>query len=137
MATIPPSHADLLAAGPVSLSLSTIGPDGFPQVTAVLAVLQDDGLIHTSLNTRRQKLKNLQANPKCTLLAIDPKVHMRTLEVRAEAEILDDPGREWSKAFVAGAIDLDTIDAPGDERKHVVFHPVKVNTLSPGAFGGE
>jgi hypothetical protein len=132
MAIIPPSHADLLKGGTVSLS--TIGPDGYPQSTAVLAVLLDDGLIHTSLNTRRQKLKNLKINPRCTLLAIDPAVHMRTLEVRADAELLDDPDREWSKQFVAGAVDLDAIDAPGDQRMHVVFHPVKVNILSPGAF---
>jgi uncharacterized pyridoxamine 5'-phosphate oxidase family protein len=132
MADVPPSHADLLAGGTVSLS--TIGPDGYPQVTAIVAVLLEDGLIHTSLNTRRQKLKNLAKNPRCTLLAIDPAVHMRTLEIRAEAELLDDPDRRWSKDFLKGVVDLDTIDAPGDERKHVVFRPVKVNTLSPGAF---
>lgn len=128
MPLIPASHADLLTGHPVSMA--TIGPDGFPQVTAVTARLLDDGLVHTSLNERRQKYKNLLANPRATLLAIDPAVRLRTLEVRAEVELIEDVGKEWSRAFMTPGFDFETVDGPA-RRFHVIFHPIKVNVLTP------
>jgi hypothetical protein len=49
--------------------LATIGPDGFPQVTA-LWFLYDAaaGVVRFSLNTTRQKTKNLRARPAAAFL---------------------------------------------------------------------
>jgi Pyridoxamine 5'-phosphate oxidase len=70
MIDIPDSHKDLLNTG-VAL-LATIGKKGFPQVTALWFLFDEaDGLVKISLNTTRQKLKNLQANPKCTFFILD------------------------------------------------------------------
>src|SRR5690349_18892174 len=83
--TIPDSHKDLLTA-PVAV-LATNGQDGYPQATALWFLYDDDGLPKLSLNTRRQKLKNLRAHPECSLLIVDPANPYRTLEIRARAEI--------------------------------------------------
>jgi hypothetical protein len=58
--TIPQSHEDLLQLE--AASLATIGPDGFPQVTA-LWFLYEDGKIKISLNETRQKTKKLTGSP--------------------------------------------------------------------------
>ena len=79
-ATIPESHADLLT-GPVFVSLVTIMPDGSPQVTPVWA--NYDGMyIKVNSARGRQKDKNMIANPKVAVLAIDPQNGYRWLEVR-------------------------------------------------------
>ena len=131
MTTIPESHADLLQ-GPVG-SFATVGADGYPQVTAIVAKLGDDGLIHTSVNNARQKFHNLVRHPQATLQVIDSANPFRTIEVRCDVELVADPDKAWTKAFLPG-LDVDAIDGPDAERFHVILSPVKVNVVSPGAF---
>ena len=66
--SIPETHRDLLDAAVATLA--TIGPDGRPQQTAVW-FLADGDTVRLSLNTDRQKVKNLQANPAADLLVLD------------------------------------------------------------------
>jgi PPOX class probable F420-dependent enzyme len=129
--TIPESHRDLLDANQ-AVTLATIGPDGFPQVTAVWFLVDDDGRAKMSLNTSRQKTKNLQRRPECVLFYVDPTNPYRTLEIRARAEITPDPSYAFADRIGAkyGA-DIRANDRPGDTRVAIVFEPVKVNT-----FGG-
>ena len=82
---IPASHKDLLV-DPVHGVLTTIMPDGQPQMSIVW--VDYDGecvLINTSLE--RQKGKNMRANPKVTVLLIDPGNSARFLEIRGEVAI--------------------------------------------------
>jgi hypothetical protein len=51
MPEIPASHRDLVESGRFA-ALATLGPDGFPQVTAV-GFLLEDGAVKLSLNTTR------------------------------------------------------------------------------------
>lgn len=127
MTTIPESHQDLLKADVAVLA--TVGRDGYPQVTA-LWFLFDDGTIKLSLNTTRQKTKNLQAHPECTLFILDPANPYRTLEVRARAEIAPDPDYAFATKLGAkyGGADLRTNDRPGETRVVVSLQQVKVNT---------
>ncbi len=127
MTTFPESHQDLLQAEVATLA--TIGPDGFPQVTA-LWFLFDDDTLKLSLNTSRQKVKNLQARPECTLFILDPTNPYRTLEVRARAEITPDADYAFAKKLGAkyGGADLSGNDRPGETRIVVSLQPVKVNT---------
>ena len=71
MPQVPESHRDLLDSCQVVI-LATLGSDGFLQVTAVWFALDADGMPVMSLNTSRQKVKNLQRNPECTLFFMDP-----------------------------------------------------------------
>ncbi len=127
MTTFPASHQDLLQAEVATLA--TIGSDGFPQVTA-LWFLFDDDTLKLSLNTSRQKVKNLQARPECTLFILDPANPYRTLEVRARAEITPDADYAFAKKLGAkyGGADFSANDRPGETRVVVSLQPVKVNT---------
>ena len=127
MVTIPASHADLLETQ--TAILATIGPDGFPQVTALWFLHDADDQVKLSLNTSRQKVKNLRRHPACTLFILDPATPYRTLEIRAQAEL--SPDDDYTFATKLGhkyGADLRTMDQPGEQRVVVTLRPVKVNT---------
>ncbi len=128
MTAFPESHQDLLNVDVAMLA--TIGHDGYPQVTALWFLFDDDGTLKLSLNTTRQKVKNLQAHPECTLFILDPTNPYRTLEVRARAEITTDAEYTFAKKLGAkyGGADLSANDRPGETRVVVSLQPVKVNT---------
>lgn len=129
MASIPASHADLLTG---VVALTTVGSDGYPQVTAVTARLESDGNLHTSVNDARQKYRNVVAHPRATVFVIDPADPYRTIEVRADVELIPDTDKSWTKVFLPG-FDVDAVDGPAS-RYHMVLTPVKVNAVSPGAW---
>ena len=128
MTTFPESHQDLLNADVAMLA--TIGHDGYPQVTALWFLFDDDGSLKLSLNTTRQKVKNLQVHPECTLFILDTANPYRTLEVRARAEIAPDEKYTFAKKLGAkyGGADLSANDRPGETRVVVSLQPIKVNT---------
>src|ERR1700728_4383117 len=89
---IPDSHKDLLS-GQVAV-LGTIGSSGRPQLTATWFLAEGD-TVKISLNTARQKVKNLRATPKVSLIILgDPP--SRYVELRGEAEITRDDDYEFA-----------------------------------------
>src|SRR5512135_1558170 len=86
---IPATHRDLLNTD-VGI-LATTGKDGYPQVTALWFLFDDDGMVKLYLNETRQKIKNLHNHQECTFFIIDRANPLRTLEIRARAEIKPDP----------------------------------------------
>ena len=127
MAAVPASHRDLLQTDVAVLA--TIGADGYPQVSALWFLADDAGVVRLSLNTSRQKVRNLQQHPECTLFLLDRTNPYRTLELRARAEIQSDP--EYAFADQVGQkyhADLRQNDQPGTSRVVVTLHPVKYNT---------
>ncbi len=128
MIPFPESHQDLLGADVAMLA--TIGQDGYPQVTALWFLFDDDGTLKLSLNTTRQKVKNLQAHPECTFFILDPANPYRTLEIRARAEIAPDSDYAFARKLGVkyGGVDFSTNDRPGETRVVVSLQPVKVNT---------
>ena len=128
MTPFPESHQDLLKADVAMLA--TIGQDGYPQVTALWFLFDDDGTIKLSLNTTRQKAKNLRTHPECTFFILDTANPYRTLEVRARAHIAPDANYAFAKKLGAkyGGADLSTNDRPGETRVVVSLQPIKVNT---------
>lgn len=127
MTLIPETHRDLLDKSQVAI-LTTMGPDGFPQTTA-LWFLVDDGTVKLSINTSRQKAKNLEREREATVFFMDPETPYRTLEIRARAKVEPDPDYILADRVAAkyGA-DLRERDRPGDTRIAVTMEPVKVNT---------
>src|SRR4051812_38732367 len=127
--TIPASHRDLLESCQI-VTLATNGPDGFPQVSAIWFLVEEDGTVAASLNTARQKVKNLQRTPEAALLFIDPANPFRTLEIRARAEIQPDPDNAFADRVGAKyGTDLSDHDQPGETRVAIRFAPVKTNTF--------
>ena len=129
MAIIPKSHADLIEKNQI-LVLGTNGADGFPQITANW-FLVEDGTVKVSLNTTRQKTKNLIQDPHVTLFFVDPENPYRTLEIRANATVTPDPDYAFADKVGAkyGGNDLRQMDGSGQSRVVVAFEPVKVNTF--------
>ena len=125
MPTFPESHRDLLDANVAMLA--TNGKDGYPQVTAIW-FLYENGEIKLSLNTARQKVKNLRQHPECTFFILDLAKPQRYLEVRANAEITPDDDYTFANTLAAkyGGTDLRTRDKPGETRVVVTMRPVKV-----------
>jgi PPOX class probable F420-dependent enzyme len=124
MAVIPETHLDLLD-GEVA-SLSTIGADGFPQVTMVWFVL-DEGKVKLSLNTSRAKTRNLEERPRCSLVIVDPENPYRYVEIRARALVVPDDDYELAdKLGRKYDTDLRSRDEPGESRVAVTLDPVFV-----------
>jgi PPOX class probable F420-dependent enzyme len=132
MNTIPESYKDLLATD-VGM-LATQGHDGYPQVTALWFLFDDDGLVKLSLNTNRQKTKNLERHPECTFFVLDRANPYRTLEIRARAEISPDDAYAFADKLSAKYgtdTDLRAMDGPGQRRVVVTLRPIKVNIWPP------
>ncbi len=127
MKTVPESHQDLLKAD-VGI-LGTIGADGFPQITALWFIVDDDGLIKFYLNNTRQKVKNLQKHPEASFFIVDPAGPYRTVEIRGRVEFTPDPDYAFAPKLTAkySGTDFRAIDGPGESRLVVTLHPVKVN----------
>jgi PPOX class probable F420-dependent enzyme len=124
---IPDSHRDLLD-GQVAV-LATIGADGCPQVTALWFLYTDEDGLRLSLNTVRQKTRNLTANENATLFFIDAANPYRTLEIRGTASIEPDGDHAFADRLGSKyGTDLRTIDQPGETRVVVTLRPTRVNT---------
>jgi PPOX class probable F420-dependent enzyme len=129
--SIPHSHRDLLE-GQV-LTLATVGEDGYPQLSEVW-FLVEDGQVAISLNTRRQKVKNLQTEPTCTVFLLDLQNPYRYLEIRGTAVVEPDDDRAFAERVGAKYnSDLREHDAPGDSRVVVRIVPVRVNAVDMSA----
>lgn len=124
---IPESHRDLLQAQ--FATLATVGEDGYPQVSEVWFLAEDDG-IALSLNTARQKTKNLSIEPACALLILDLANPYRYVEIRGTA--VETPDDDYEFARRVGAkydADLREHDAPGDKRVVVRIAPSRVRAV--------
>jgi PPOX class probable F420-dependent enzyme len=128
MKAVPTSHGDLLDAE--FATLATIGPDGRPQLTEVW-FLAEDGVVRISLNTSRQKVKNLLSNPACALLIVDPANSYRYLEIRGDAEIVPDDHETFADR-VDGVYRADhhAHDGPGSSRVIVTVRPTTINAVT-------
>ena len=127
MPAIPASHRDLLDGQ--FATLATVGPDGRPQLSEVW-FLADGDAVAVSLNTSRQKTKNLVANPAVNLFLLDLAVPYRYLERRGDAEVVADD--DYAFADQVGAkyhADLRQHDQPGQSRVKVTIRPAQVNAV--------
>jgi PPOX class probable F420-dependent enzyme len=126
MPEIPSSHRDLLDAQVATLA--TIGSDGRPQLSEIW-FLADGDTVMTSLNTARQKTRNLRANPAVALLILDLANPYRYLEIRGDAEITPDDDYKFADRLGAKyQSDLRDRDQPGDTRVVVTIRPARVRT---------
>jgi PPOX class probable F420-dependent enzyme len=129
---IPDTHKDLLGAQVAVLG--TIGASGRPQLTATWFLAEGE-TVKISLNDSRQKVKNLQADPKVSLLILDPANPYRYVELRGDVEIAPDPDYAFAKQLGAkyGGADLSEHDQPGDARVVVTIKPTRVHTWGDAA----
>jgi PPOX class probable F420-dependent enzyme len=130
--SVPSTHVDLLDA-PVA-TLATIAPDGRPQVSAVW-FLAEDGVVKVSLNTARQKVKNLRANPAVAVFILDLANPARYVEIRGDAALEPDDEYVFADRLAAkyGGADLRAMDGPDGRRVVVTVDPVRINAVDLSA----
>jgi PPOX class probable F420-dependent enzyme len=131
MPEIPESHRDLLDAQVATLA--TIGPDGRPQLSGVW-FLAEDGTVKISLNTSRQKTRNLERRAAATVFILDLANPYRYLEIRGDAEVTSDDDYSFADKVGAkyGGTDLHSRDQPGESRVVVTIRPVRINAVTMG-----
>lgn len=126
MPTIPGSHRDILERSQI-VTLATLGPQGEPQVTAMW-FLWEDGTLRISLNTERQKAKNLMRDPRLSAFFVDPENPYRTIEIRGTAQIEPDEAYELAdRVGLRYGADLRQMDQAGGSRIAVTIVPDKIN----------
>ncbi len=130
MAEIPASFHDLLMS-PGIATLTTNGADGYPQSTALWYHFDGD-MIRIVMQAGTRKAKNLQRDPRCTFILIDPRNSHRVIEVRADADLTVEQGddRPLSTMILArygtSPERMSNVDAP---RVIATLQPVRVNTV--------
>ena len=130
--TIPENYRDLLSAEVATLG--TVGPDGRPQLSEVWFLAEGD-TVSISLNSSRQKMKNLLATPAASVFILDLAMPYRYQELRGDAEVSPDPDYVFADKVGAkyGGADLRNMDKPGESRVVVTIRPKRVTTW--GAAG--
>ena len=85
---IPESHRDLFSGAALGV-LTTLMPDGQPQSSLVW--VDDDGECACVNTTReRRKGRNMEADPRVSLLVVDPENTSRYVQIRGRAELVED-----------------------------------------------
>ena len=95
--SIPASHLDLLTR-PICGVLTTMGVDGQPQ-SSLVWVDYDGACARTDTTLERQKGRNMRANPKVSLLVVDPDNTGRFLQIRGDAELVTEGALEQLDAL--------------------------------------
>jgi len=94
---IPASHLDLLTRAICGV-LTTMQPDGQPQ-SSLVWVDFDGTCARVNTTLQRQKGRNLLANPKLSLLVVDPDDTGRYIQLRGDAELVTDGALEHLDAL--------------------------------------
>lgn len=133
-AKIPDSHRDLLD-GPIIVAFGTLMPDGHAQITPVWCSFDGTHVI-VNATASRQKHRNILANPKVTVMAVDPENQFRFLEVRGIVEEITAEGGGESmnelSLLYTGKPKRYGIEAPPrevDERLLYKIKPIRVTAV--------
>jgi PPOX class probable F420-dependent enzyme len=94
---IPDSHLDLLTK-PICGVFTTMGADGQPR-SSLVWVDTDGECARVNTTLQRQKGRDLLADPKVSLLVVDPDDTSRFLQVRGHAELVSDGAVEHLDAL--------------------------------------
>lgn len=139
MPPVPDELRELIASGPMA-HLSTINPDGSPQVTVIWIGLDGDDLVSGHM-TRQRKLRNIERDPRVALSFDAPRVPGAFLNeyavVRARAAI--EPGESaWdllnrlAKVYVAPDAEFPAPRGPGYVLRYAVE---RISGVGPWASG--
>jgi PPOX class probable F420-dependent enzyme len=78
-----------LLTRPICGVLTAMGPDGQPE-SSLVWVDHDGECARVNTTLERRKGRNLLANPRCSLLVVDPANTGRFIQVRGDAELVAD-----------------------------------------------
>jgi PPOX class probable F420-dependent enzyme len=128
---IPEQYADLLASGALA-HVATIGLDGAPQSSPVWFGWDGTHLRFAQVTGYRQKVRNLEHEPRVALSIVDPANPYRYLEVRGVVERIEpDPDGAFINTMVRKYLGQDRypFGKPGDEWVVVVIRPGRTTQM--------
>ena len=133
--TVPQSHLDLLEQ-PNFVHLSTVRPVGSPQGSVMWFEWNGTHVLFTH-TSGRQKMRNLQREPRVSVLITDPADPYRTLEIRGVVESIEpDPGAAFYQRLQQRyGRERPVYDA--DQRVVVSVRPTQVVTVDGGLTAAE
>jgi PPOX class probable F420-dependent enzyme len=75
-----------------TIVLTSIGPRGFPHPMPMWFLLEDDGAVRMTTFRKSQKVRNLERDPRVSLLAEDGEVYaeLRGVVIESRAELIRD-----------------------------------------------
>lgn len=113
-AMIPESHVDILEAESFA-HLSTVMPDGTPQVTPVWVDHEDCEYVLVNTARGRQKERNVRRDPRVGLSITHPADPYRYVSVRGEADLIQEGAREHIDALARQYMDVEEYPHHGEE----------------------
>ena len=128
--------------------VSSIGPRGWPHLMPLWFVVRD-GTLWAWTYAKSQKVRNLERDPRCTLL-VETGVEygeLRGVQIEAEAELIRDPeqvyefGVELTIRYAEGIDKIEGDAAAGlraqaPKRVAIHFRPVRTATWDHRKLGG-
>ena len=94
---IPASHVDLLTR-PIPAVLTTLMPDGQPQSSLMWCDF-DGQCARINTTAERRKGRNMRADPRVTLLIVDPDDTSRYIEIRGDVQLTEEGAIEHLDAL--------------------------------------
>jgi PPOX class probable F420-dependent enzyme len=129
---IPETFEDLLEWDTKAYAhVATIGPNGEPQNNPVWFDW-DGSAIRFSQTTTRQKLKNVEREPRVALSSLDPENPYRYLEVRGRVVAVEpDPDKAFIDRMAQKYLGEEKYpwNRPGDDRVIVVIEPEHTSSM--------
>lgn len=111
--------------------VATIGPDGEPQNNPVWFDW-DGQYLSFSQTTTRQKLRNIEREPRVAISILDPDNGYRYLEIRGQVVRVDpDPDKAFIDRMAQKYLGQEKYpwNRPGDERVIVVVEPQHTTSM--------
>jgi PPOX class probable F420-dependent enzyme len=97
-------------------TLATLSPKGAPHLTAVWFLIDGDHVL-ISVNGKRQKVKNVTADARCSVLIYHPDTINNFVEIRGTATLIaDNDFRIADRIATRYSADFRSFDQPGDSR---------------------
>ena len=93
MGTPLPESAKRLLDEKTFVTVATVNPDGSPQTSVLWAKRDGDDIVLSTIRGRR-KTRNLERDPRVSVLGFDPANPYQYFEVRGRAELTEEGGRE-------------------------------------------
>lgn len=131
-----------------TIIINTIGKDGVPHPMPMWYAVEDDGAIVMSTFTKSQKIKNLQRDPRCSLLVEDGEEYskLRGIVIYGDAELVRDDDQvadmlvkvnmKTMKADVKEEDLRKAVRATASKRTGIRVRPQRIVTWDHSKLGG-
>ncbi|RDI71210.1 PPOX class F420-dependent oxidoreductase [Halopelagius longus] len=128
---IPESHRDIFEKKSFA-HFATVMPDGTPHVTPVWVDHEDGEYVLINSARGRQKVRNVESNPKVGVSVVDPDDPYQYVSVRGEATLDEDGADEHIDELARRYMDVDEYPyRDGDEGARVIIR-IPTDTVVTG-----